>query len=136
MRTIRLMEETDIEEIARLEKQCFALPWSSESLRSGLDREKSVFLVCCDDGVITGYVGMEYVLDEGYICNLAVAPESRRAGRAKELMIELRRYAQMKDLTFLTLEVRLSNIPAKSLYQKLGYEEKGIRKDFYKNPLM
>ena len=94
-----------------------------------------IFLAAEDEnGRVVGYVGLMYVLDEGYISNVAVSPSRRREGIADMLLAELYARAKEKKLSFLTLEVRESNIPARSLYKKHGYTEVGRRKGYYSLP--
>lgn len=124
-----------IDDIAELEKQCFSIPWTSEQLASQLTDNMHICLVAVDgEGRTVGYVGLMYVLDEGYISNVAVAPAHRREGIGGMLLDTLRERAEEKRLAFLTLEVRQTNEPAKSLYKKHGYVEVGLRKGYYTKP--
>lgn len=124
-----------INDIAELEKQCFSIPWTSEQLASQLTDNMHICLAAVDgEGRTVGYVGLMYVLDEGYISNVAVAPAHRREGIGGMLLDTLRERAKEKGLAFLTLEVRQTNEPAKSLYKKHGYVEVGLRKGYYAKP--
>ena len=124
-----------IDDIAELEKQCFSIPWTSEQLASQLTDNMHICLAAVDgEGRTVGYVGLMYVLDEGYISNVAVAPAHRREGIGGMLLDTLRERAEEKGLAFLTLEVRQTNEPAKSLYKKHGYVEVGLRKGYYAKP--
>ena len=124
-----------IDDIAELEKQCFSIPWTSEQLASQLTDNMHICLAAVDgEGRTVGYVGLMYVLDEGYISNVAVAHAHRREGIGGMLLDTLRERAEEKGLAFLTLEVRQTNEPAKSLYKKHGYVEVGLRKGYYTKP--
>ncbi len=124
-----------IDDIAELEKQCFSIPWTSEQLASQLTDNMHICLAAVDgEGRTVGYVGLMYVIDEGYISNVAVAPAHRREGIGGMLLDTLRERAEEKGLAFLTLEVRQTNEPAKSLYKKHGYVEVGLRKGYYAKP--
>ena len=124
-----------IAEINELEKLCFSLPWSRQALISQLPDDMHMFIAAIgDDGQVLGYVGMMYVLDEGYISNVAVSPEHRRLGIADALINALIDRASEKDLSFVTLEVRKSNVPAIELYIKNGFSEVGLRKNYYTKP--
>ncbi|MCI7369622.1 MAG: ribosomal protein S18-alanine N-acetyltransferase [Firmicutes bacterium] len=124
-----------IAEINELEKLCFSLPWSRQALISQLPDDMHMFIAAIgDDGQVLGYVGMMYVLDEGYISNVAVSPEHRRLGIADTLINALIDRANEKDLSFVTLEVRKSNVPAIELYIKNGFSEVGRRKNYYTKP--
>ena len=124
-----------IAEINELEKLCFSLPWSRQALISQLPDDMHMFIAAIgDDGQVLGYVGMMYVLDEGYISNVAVSPEHRRLGIADALINALIDRANEKSLSFVTLEVRKSNVPAIELYIKNGFSEVGQRKNYYTKP--
>ena len=86
------------------------------------------------DGVFAGHVGMLCVLDEGQICNLAVAPAFRRMGVGSALLDALKTEAARRGLAVLMLEVRASNTAAQALYEKSGFERVGVRRGFYANP--
>jgi ribosomal-protein-alanine N-acetyltransferase len=74
------------------------------------------------------------VLDEGQICNVAVCPLFRRMGVGEALMEAQRKAAVSRGLSVMMLEVRASNIAAQGLYEKLGWEKVGVRKNFYSAP--
>ena len=113
-----------IDDILRIEQQCFSLPWTREQLTAQMTDSMHVFLAAA----------AENGLDEGYISNVAVSQDRRREGIADMLLDELRARAEAKKLSFLTLEVRLGNVPAQSLYKKHGYIEVGRRKGYYSLP--
>lgn len=124
-----------IEQIEKLEKQCFSVPWTRQALVSQLPDDMHIFIAAFDDvGNVLGYVGMMYVLDEGYISNVAISPEYRRRGIADKLIEALVSRANDKDLSFVTLEVRQSNAPAIELYRKNGFSNVGLRKNYYTQP--
>lgn len=124
-----------IDDILLMEQQCFSVPWTHEQLMAQLSDFMHIFLAAEDEnGRAVGYAGLMYVLDEGYISNVAVSPDRRREGIADMLLTELYERAKAKKLSFLTLEVRESNIPAQSLYKKHGYTEVGRRKAYYSRP--
>lgn len=127
-------EERHIPEIAAIERECFSDPWSLESIRSQLPGDNHVFLAALDGARVIGYVGLMYVLDEGYISNVAVTAPYRRKAVADRLIMELTARANRMGLAFLTLEVRKSNIPARSLYAKHGFVPVGTRKNYYEKP--
>ena len=78
--TIIDAEESMIPQLAALEEQCFSMPWTEQQLRSQLPDASHEFIAAVDGGRVLGYVGMMFVLDEGYISNVAVSPECRRQG--------------------------------------------------------
>jgi ribosomal-protein-alanine N-acetyltransferase len=88
-----------------------------------------------DGDTVAGYIGLMYVLDEGYISNVAVLPAYRRQGVGKALIGELEREAGKVRLSFLTLEVRASNAAARALYADRGFRDTGLRKNYYEKPI-
>ena len=134
MITIEKMSREHLSEVASIEEMSFSLPWSLESFELMLTEQASA-LVALEDGRVLGYVGMMCVLDEGQIINLAVHPDARRRGVGRTLMEAAQTYAKERGIVFLSLEVRESNIAARSLYSSLGWEEQGIRKGFYSHPV-
>ena len=127
--------ETQLEQIEAIERQCFSCPWTLEQLRSQLSDDRHVFLAAvAENGAVLGYVGMMFVLDEGYISNVAVAPDFRRQGVADALISDLMTRAEELSLAFVTLEVRAGNEPAKALYAKHGFVPVGRRKNYYDLP--
>ena len=128
------MDRSHLEQIAALERECFADPWSYASLEEELYNPQASFIVAEDgEGGVLGYAGLTAVLDEGYIDNIAVEPAARRHGVASALLDVFCRFGQER-LAFLTLEVRASNAAAIALYRKFGFEEAGRRRDYYQRP--
>lgn len=131
---IVLMNENHINDLAGIEKICFHTPWTYAQLKEELENEYSLFLVAEVDGKAVGYVGCQTSIDGGYITNVAVHPDMRCKGIAQSLLNELKSRILQKNLEFITLEVRESNFPAISLYEKMNYVKVGKRKNFYTNP--
>ena len=124
-----------IPQIEQLERQCFSMPWTAELLRSQMKDAQHEFIAALSpDGTVLGYVGMMYVLDEGYISNVAVDPDYRRQGIADALIDCLVERCRMHGLSFVTLEVRAGNEPAIALYRKHGFDPVGLRKNYYDRP--
>ena len=129
------MNADHLDEIAELEQVCFSTPWSRNMLAEELDNACSAFLVALDDGGhVAGYAGLQVILDEGYITNVAVQPEYRRQGVAGQLLAVFLNFAKGNHLAFLTLEVRASNYGAIALYGGLGFRSVGRRKNYYEHP--
>ena len=120
--------------VAELEKICFAAPWSYEMLCAEGIRAEAEFLCAFVDGEFAGYAGMLCVLDEGQICNVAVCPPFRRRGIGEALMTAQRKAGIARGLSIMMLEVRASNTAAQKLYEKLGWEKVGVRRNFYSAP--
>lgn len=131
---IRKMKASDVTAIAELEKRCFSDPWSADSIASELVNPLSYWLVAEMDGQVAGYVGSQSVLDAADMMNIAVSPEYRRRGVAKALVNELTAYLSKNNVIALLLEVRVSNEPAITLYEKMGFQQVGRRPNYYRNP--
>ena len=134
MMKIELMTADHVPQIAELEKICFNDPWSEKSIASELDNRLSLWLVAMDGDRVTGYVGSQSVLGETDMMNIAVHPDFRRRGIAEELVMKLVEELKVRGNHSLMLEVRVSNDPARNLYEKLGFQQVGLRKNYYRNP--
>lgn len=126
--------EKHLDALEKLENICFSSPWTRQQLMSQLPDDRHTFFVVEYMGEAVAYIGMMYILDEGYISNVAVSPEHRRKGLADMLIKNLMEFAAEKGLSFVTLEVRQSNAPAISLYEKHGFTNVGRRKNYYDLP--
>ena len=125
------MNESHVSAVAELERQNFSEPWPDIAVRGELTNKLALWLVALEDGEVVGYVGSQTVLQEADMMNIAVADTHRRRGNAKMLVEELIRQL---DAYQLTLEVRASNAPAISLYEALGFQQVGLRKNYYRKP--
>ena len=123
-----------LDALVELERNCFSIPWTRAQLTAELPDERHEFLVAEAGEEVLGYVGMMFVLDEGYISNVAVAPDYRRQGVASALIRALLERAAERELSFVTLEVRESNAPAIALYEGFGFAPVGRRKNYYDAP--
>lgn len=135
MINVRLMLDSDIEQVAAIEKDVFSTPWSEKSFSESLTGGNALFVVAEKDNVIAGYCGMYISYEEGNITNVAVAPQYRRQGIAAKIIDYILKLASEKGITKVFLEVRETNISAISLYEHLGFEKSGIRKNFYQKPV-
>lgn len=131
---IRQMKAEDAPAIAEMEKCCFSDPWSEASIASEVHNPLSYWLVAEDQGRVVGYVGSQSVLDAADMMNLAVAPEYRRKGIGKALVNALANHLQQNNVIALLLEVRVSNTPAIALYEQMGFQQVGIRPNYYRHP--
>ncbi len=128
------MSSEHIEQISEIEKKCFSAPWSSKSLTEELDNPNAYFITAVSEGTVLGYIGVHEVCGEAYIDNVAVDPNYRRLGLGERLMLTAQKNAFERKCEFISLEVRKSNSSAISLYEKLGYQNVGERKNFYTDP--
>ena len=121
-------------DIAKIEKACFAVPWSEDELAESIEFNTSLFLATDDNGAALGYCGVQITPDGGYITNVAVLPQFRRNGVAASLLHNLFEFANESCFEILSLEVRKSNTAAIKLYEKAGFVPVGSRKNFYSEP--
>ena len=131
---IKTMTEDHVPQIAEMEKLCFSDPWSEKSVASELNNRLSLWLVAMDGERVAGYVGSQSVLDEADMMNIAVHPDYRRQGIGRDLVLALAEALQKKGIRGLMLEVRQSNAPAIALYEQLGFQQVGMRPNYYRNP--
>lgn len=123
-----------VSQVAALEAVCFRDPWSEKSVASELTNPLSAWLVALEGETVVGYIGSQTVMDESDMMNVAVHPEHRRKGIAEALIVALAQLLRDGGSNSLTLEVRASNAPAIALYEKLGFLQIGLRKNYYRNP--
>ena len=129
------MNTAHVESVAAIEKECFGMDaWSVRSVASELENKLAFWLVAVDGDAVAGYVGSQTVCNETDMMNVAVTAAYRRRGIAEKLVLALVEELKAMESHSLTLEVRASNAPAISLYQKLGFVQTGCRKNYYRNP--
>jgi len=131
---IREMVESDLAQICFIERETFSEPWSEEDFRNSFTKQNNGYLVAEAQEKIIGYCGFWGIAGEGYIYNVAVRKEFRRQQVGFLMLKELIKKASDKGVTALTLEVRCSNEAALQLYDRLGFESLGVRKEFYSKP--
>lgn len=124
-------EEKYIDSILSIEKLSFTDPWSRDSMEKELNNNFARYVVVKLEDKVIGYGGMWIILDEGHITNIAVAPEYRCIGAGKLILKSLINICKKEKVISLTLEVRVSNTIAQSLYSKFGFVTEGIRKNYY-----
>ncbi|MBQ7715630.1 MAG: ribosomal protein S18-alanine N-acetyltransferase [Clostridia bacterium] len=124
----------DFPDICRIEKECFSDPWSEASLRSAALNPRFVSFTALYGGKIAGYAFMFTIADECDILNIAVAEKARRLGIGAALLSALLEKAKERGSRNAYLEVRGSNTPAITLYEKFGFSPYGSRKGYYKDP--
>jgi ribosomal-protein-alanine N-acetyltransferase len=156
--TVAPMTPDDLDEIMPLERQCFADPWTRRMYLSDLttneaatyltvriaakrgkwprsvaDSEQQMADSASELSAILAYGGFWLLLDEAHIATVASHPDLRGCGLGQWLMLALLDAAMARGAATSTLEVRAGNLPAKSLYEKLGYEIAGVRKRYYRD---
>lgn len=130
----------DLDEVISIEKQSHVSPWTignfTDSLHAGY-WAYSLRQLAVDDEArdpLLGYCVLMPVLEELQLLNITIAPDFQRRGLARKILRVIQDAAQSKSFTDIFLEVRVSNLPAISLYQTMAYQEVGRRKDYYPLP--
>jgi ribosomal-protein-alanine N-acetyltransferase len=125
------MLASDIDAVLVVENQSFSTPWSRNAFEEEINNELAHYLVVEDDGQLIGYGGFWIVLDEAHVTNIALLTEYRERGLGTLLLEHMILSAKMLGAASMTLEVRPSNMAARKLYSRRGFEERGIRPNYY-----
>lgn len=124
------MTEAWLDEVVRIEKVAYSHPWSlgnfSDSLRAGYLAQ-----VLLQGDELIGYCVLMKGLDETHLLNITVAPEHQGQGHARYMLDALRAWSQQQGAQWLWLEVRTSNQRARHIYQRYGFKEVGVRRNYY-----
>ncbi|MEG1781299.1 MAG: ribosomal protein S18-alanine N-acetyltransferase [Clostridium sp.] len=137
------MEQRDLPAVAELETICFSVPWSMELLEACLENSLDRIWVLDiepetgseSESEIAAYCNFRVIAGEGELMRIAVRPELRGRGYARNLMETLVADARDSRTTAVTLEVRASNLSAVSLYKSYGFQIEAVRRDYYTHPV-
>lgn len=122
----------DIDAVQEVERASFPIPWPANAFRHELTTNRNArYIVARERDKIVGYAGLWLMVDEGHITTFAVLPEHRRKRIGERLLQRLFDVAQDMGAEWLTLEVRVSNLPAQRLYEKYGFKRAGVRRRYY-----
>ncbi|RDI73465.1 rimI: ribosomal-protein-alanine acetyltransferase [Gaiella occulta] len=129
---LRKLELSDLDAIERIERASYPTPWSRSMFASELAKPSSLSIaaVTPDEGLI-GYLVLSRYVDAWHVMNVAVAPSHRRLGVASAMLEHLFEVTRGDEQRGYTLEVRVSNVPAVRLYERLGFVARGIRRGYY-----
>jgi ribosomal-protein-alanine N-acetyltransferase len=129
---LRRLELTDLDAIERIERASYPTPWSRSMFASELAKPSSLSFGAIDEtGRLVGYLVLSRYVDAWHVMNVAVAPERRRQGIASALLRRLLEQTRDDAERGYTLEVRVSNLGANSLYEGFGFRPKGVRRGYY-----
>ena len=134
--TVEPMRRRHLSAIMPIESVLYPRPWPVGIFQSEIElmrRGERHYLVAREDGVVVGYGGVMFVLDDAHVTNIAVASKRQRSGIATRLLAELAWQAIAHGCQALTLEVRASNTAAQALYQRFGFVPAGVRQKYYEN---
>lgn len=132
---LRRMRREDLDKVLEIERKSFPNPWSRNAFLYEIESEVSFPWVIELDNQIVGYSVHWLILDEAHLSNIAVDPAHRRKGIGRFILEKIIDSVKKKGAKFLTLEVRVSNTGAISLYTKMNFRVVGIRKNYYTNPV-
>lgn len=128
---LEVMSTRDLKEVLRIEKSLFLSPWSQWMFKAEIESERSYCLIAKAKDKVIGYAALNFLEQDGHLLNLAVIPEYQNLGIGSVLAVQLIKWAANHGIHRLTLEVRPSNVFARKLYQKFGFQEIGVRKKYY-----
>lgn len=129
---IEKMTARHIPDVAKIAVEALPEAWSESAFLGELGNPSALIFVALSDEQVVGFGGVQIILGEAYITNIAVKNEHRRKGVARSLLNKI--ICNCEGCDFITLEVRVSNSAAISLYEKFGFVSQGIRKGFYSHP--
>ena len=128
---IRLLDLADLDAIEMIEQRAYPTPWSRSMFASELAKPTSICLGAFEGSDLVGYVINSRYVDPWHEMNVAVHPDHQRRGVATALLERLFELTRGDERRGYTLEVRVSNEDAIRLYEKLGFESRGIRRGYY-----
>ncbi|MGC8633653.1 MAG: ribosomal protein S18-alanine N-acetyltransferase [Candidatus Limnocylindrales bacterium] len=130
--TVERMRVDDIPAVHEIERASFTAPWPAHAFRQELEANRLArYVVAWANDRIVGYAGLWQMVDEAHVTTFAVAPDCRRQGVGEALLTELLGIAESVGASVATLEVRVSNLPARRLYEKYGFRPVGVRPRYY-----
>jgi ribosomal-protein-alanine N-acetyltransferase len=127
------LSDTDIEQVLEIERNAFPYPWSRAIFTRELSYDWSHLIgrIEADTGKLVAFVNYWLVYDEVHVLNIATHPAYRRRGHARALLEHVIAFARMHRCSFVTLEVRRSNLGAQALYRFHGFKQVGVRPRYY-----
>ena len=128
---IRRLSLGDLDDVERIEKSAYRTPWSRSMFASELAKPASICLGAFEGDRLVGYVINSRYVDAWHVMNVAVSPSHQGRGIATQLLEHLFEVTRDDERRGYTLEVRMSNTDAIRLYEKLGFERRGIRRGYY-----
>jgi ribosomal-protein-alanine N-acetyltransferase len=129
---LRRLEPADLDAVEAIERDSYPTPWSRAMLEAELRKPGSLALgACLEQGELVGYAFASRYVDAWHVMNVAVAPAYRRRGIATALLERLFEITDADPRRGHTLEVRVSNTEAIRLYERLGFQARGIRRGYY-----
>ena len=132
--TVREAEPRMLPEILAIENRSFTCPWSENNFLEAFASDRITVYAAEEDGKLLGFSCLLTIADEAEILNIASAPDARRRGVGQALLQRMLLDCAGHGIASVYLEARESNAPARGLYLKNGFEEIGVRKNYYERP--
>ncbi|HXG26658.1 MAG TPA: ribosomal protein S18-alanine N-acetyltransferase [Candidatus Binatia bacterium] len=129
---IEAMTLDDLPAVHAIERRSFAVPWPDDAYRNEIRTNRlATYVVARAGDEVVGFGGIWIMVDEAHITTFAVDPRWRRRGVGERMLLTLLDLSVARRAREATLEVRLSNLPARKLYEKYGFRPVGIRPRYY-----
>jgi [ribosomal protein S18]-alanine N-acetyltransferase len=129
---LRRLQPRDLDTVEEIERASYPTPWSRSMFAAELRKQSALALgAYLESGELAGYAFVSRYVDAWHVMNVAVAPEHRRQGIATDLLQRLFEVTAGDQRRGYTLEVRVSNADAIRLYERLGFQSRGIRRGYY-----
>lgn len=125
------LQSQDVPVLRDLEKECFGVHWTPTNFFSELENPRCYYTVARVDGAIRGYLGYWQILEEAHITSVGVTSAFRKQKLAQRMMCHMLDECRDKNVNWITLEVKASNVAAQKLYEKFGFKVMGRRKNYY-----
>jgi ribosomal-protein-alanine N-acetyltransferase len=133
--TYRFAKEQDLSTIVEIENVSMSCPWSLKSFQEAVTSDHAFIMVAESEGQIAGYSVFYLTPPESELPDIVVDEKYRGQGLGRLLMEKSIQELESRGVDTVFLEVRVSNTPARALYEHIGFEEIGVRKYFYSNPV-
>ena len=129
---LRRLDARDLDAVETIERASYPTPWSRSMFAAELRKAGSVAIGAFgEEGELVGYAFVSRYVDAWHVMNVAVAPDFRRRGIATTLLERMFEATEADQRRGYTLEVRVSNLDAIRLYERLGFEARGTRRGYY-----
>lgn len=135
MMTCRFAQASDIDRISEIENNSMSCPWKKADFQEALESKHTIFSVAEENQNVVGFSILYLSAPEAELPDIVIDEKYRGVGVGETLLRFSIEAACAKGVDTVFLEVRKSNDVAKGLYRKLGFEELGVRKNFYREPV-
>jgi len=132
---IRLMSKDDVPLVSEINKKAYGKHcWSADSFYSELNNKIAKYYTALStENIPLGYLGAWHIVDEAHITSIGVNPDFFRHHIGEALIVKMLEDCYNNFIKYITLEVRVSNLPAIKLYEKYGFKSLGTRKGYYQD---